>query len=144
MLLKLDENLGRSHVQLLRNAGYEADRVHDEGMSGWTDPRIWARVCDEGRFFITLDLDFADIRAFKPGSHPGILLLRTQSRSSAGVLHVLKRVLDERRLDSLLGCLAVADEIHTSFYPSPAAHQEMVGTLSLRARDSRTHIPPPP
>ena len=30
MLLKLDENLGRSHVELLRNAGYEAHRVHDQ------------------------------------------------------------------------------------------------------------------
>ena len=91
MLLKLDENLGRSHVQLLRNAGYEADRVHDEGLSGWTDSTVWKRVCDEGRFFITLDLDFADVRAFKPGSHPGILLLRTRSRSSAAVLQVLGR-----------------------------------------------------
>jgi predicted nuclease of predicted toxin-antitoxin system len=120
MLLKLDENLGRSHVQLLRNAGYEADRVHDEGMSGWTDPRIWVRVCKEGRFFITLDLDFADIRAYKPGSHPGILLLRSQSRSSSGVLQVLKRVLDERRLDSLVGCLAVADESHTRVRRPPS------------------------
>ena len=113
MLLKLDENLGRSHVQLLRNAGYEADRVHDEGLSGWTDSTVWKRVCDEGRFFITLDLDFADVRTFKPGSHPGILLLRTRSRSRAAVLQVLERVLDERRLDSLSGCLAVADETHT-------------------------------
>ena len=36
MLLKLDENLGRSHVELLRNAGHEADRVYDEGLSGQT------------------------------------------------------------------------------------------------------------
>jgi predicted nuclease of predicted toxin-antitoxin system len=68
------------------------------------------RVSDEGRFFITLDLDFADIRRYKPGSHPGILLLRTRSRSSAAVLQVLERVLNERRLESLAGCLAVADE----------------------------------
>jgi len=71
MLLKLDENLGRSHVELFRNAGYDADRVHDQGLSGWTDSAIWKRVSDEGRFFITLDLDFADIRRYKPGSHPG-------------------------------------------------------------------------
>ena len=62
MLLKLDENLGRSNVELFRNAGYDADRVHDQGLSGWTDSAIWKRVSDEGRFFITLDPDFADIR----------------------------------------------------------------------------------
>jgi predicted nuclease of predicted toxin-antitoxin system len=113
MLLKLDENLGRSHVELLRNSAYEADRVYDEGLSGWKDSAVWKRVCDEGRFFITLDLDFADVRRYKPGSHPGILLLRARSRSRVAVLKVLQRVLNEGRLDSLAGCLAVADEVHT-------------------------------
>ena len=110
MLLKLDENLGRSHVELLRSAGHDAHRVHDQGLSGWADSAVWKRVCDEGRFFITLDLDFADVRRYKPGSHPEILLLRTRSRSSAAVLQVLERVLKERRLESLAGCLAVADQ----------------------------------
>ncbi len=32
--VKLDENLGRTHVEHLRQAGYAADRVHDEGLSG--------------------------------------------------------------------------------------------------------------
>ena len=40
MLLKLDENLGRSHVEALRNAGYEADRVHDQGLSGGADSAV--------------------------------------------------------------------------------------------------------
>lgn len=32
--VKLDENLGRTHVEILRTAGYEVDRVHDQGLSG--------------------------------------------------------------------------------------------------------------
>jgi len=119
MLLKLDENLGRSHVELLRNSAYEADRVYDEGLSGWKDSAVWQRVCDEGRFFITLDLDFADVRRFKPGSHPGILLIRARNRSRVAALQVLQRVLSEGRLDSLSGCLAVADEIHTRIRRPP-------------------------
>lgn len=119
MVLKLDENLGRAHVELLRNAGHDADRVYDQGLSGWSDSAIWKRVCDEGRFFITLDLDFADIRRYMPGSHPGILLLRARSRSSAAVLYVLQRVLKERPLESLSGCLAVADENHTRLRRPP-------------------------
>jgi predicted nuclease of predicted toxin-antitoxin system len=86
MLLKLDENLGRSHIEILRNAGYETDRVHDQGMSGWADSAVWKRVCDEGRFFVTLDLDFADVRRHSPGSHPGILLLRAGNRSRTALL----------------------------------------------------------
>ena len=119
MLLKLDENLGRSHVELFRNAGHEADRVHDEGLSGESDSAVWKRVCAEGRFFITLDLDFADIRRYQPGSHHGILLLRARSRSRPAVLQVLQRVLREQQLDSLSGCLAVADETHTRIRRPP-------------------------
>jgi hypothetical protein len=70
--VKLDENLGLSAIELLRHAGYAAERVYDEGLSGAKDPVVWQRVCQEHRFFITLDLDFADIRRFPPGSHPGV------------------------------------------------------------------------
>jgi predicted nuclease of predicted toxin-antitoxin system len=68
MLVKLDENLGRSHVALLRASGYEADRVHDQGLSGEKDATVWERVGAEQRFFITIDLDFADVRQYLSGS----------------------------------------------------------------------------
>lgn len=32
--VKLDENLACAHMDLLRHAGYDADRVYDEGLSG--------------------------------------------------------------------------------------------------------------
>ena len=117
--VKLDENLGLSHVELLRKAGYEADRVHDQGFSGAPDTEVWMRVCSEGRFFITLDLDFSDVRQYKPGTHAGILLIRSRNRSRSMVSEVLSRVIAERKLDSLYGCLAVADESFTRIrYPS--------------------------
>ena len=87
MLVKLDENLGRSHVALLLEAGYQTDRVHDQGLSGAADPVVWERVSSEGRFFITMDLGFADVRRYKPGSHPGILLLRARNRSRPLMAH---------------------------------------------------------
>ena len=49
MLVKLDENLGLSHVALLLEAGHQADRVHDQGLSGEADPVVWERVSSEGR-----------------------------------------------------------------------------------------------
>ena len=48
--VKLDENLARAHVDRLRQAGYDADRVHDEGLSGAADERVWERVCAEGGY----------------------------------------------------------------------------------------------
>ena len=119
MRIKLDENLGRTHTALLQQAGYEADRVHDEGLSGVSDSALWEHVCEEDRFFITLDLDFADVRRFPPGSHPGILLLRPHHRSRDAVTRILNRFLREHALESLQGCLAIADEAHTRIRRRP-------------------------
>jgi len=63
----------------------------------------------EGRFFITLDLGFSDVRRYPPGSHPGILLLRPRSNSRAMTSEILARVLDNPGLDALRGAVAVAD-----------------------------------
>lgn len=107
--VKLDENLGQAHLDLLERAGYSADRVTDEGLSGQPDEVIWQRACAEGRFFVTLDLDFSDVRKYAPGTHPGVLLIRARSRSRSAVLDVLSRVVREHPLETLAGCLAVAD-----------------------------------
>lgn len=109
----MDENLGQRHVELFRKGGYEADSVHDEGLSGAADSALWKRVCEEDRLLVTLDADFSDVRRFPLGSHPGILLMRSKSNSSRLVLAILARVLREQGLESIRGCLAVADEMHT-------------------------------
>lgn len=109
LLVKLDENLGLSHAELVRQAGHSVDRVTDEGLSGAGDPVVWQRGVAEGRFFITLDLDFADVRQFPPGTHPGLLLLRPRSNGRAAVTEVLERVLRDYPLDTLQGCFVVAD-----------------------------------
>ena len=113
MRIKLDENLGRPHVALLERHEYEADRVFDQGLSGIEDTGLWARVRRDDHFLITLDLGFSDVRRYRPGTHPGILLLRPRRKGRSAVSHVLRRVLTERRLETLAGCLAVADESRT-------------------------------
>jgi predicted nuclease of predicted toxin-antitoxin system len=109
-LVKLDEHLGKAHLQLLRGGSYDVDTVLGERLAGASDELLWSRVVADGRFLITLDLDFSDVRRFPPGTHPGILLVRAHSTSSAAVLDVLRRVVAERPLEELRGCLAVADE----------------------------------
>lgn len=113
MLVKLDENLARAHVEVIVDAGHTGERVTDELLSGAPDAVVWQRACAEGRFFITLDLDFSDVRRYPPGTHPGILLLRPRNTGRAAVLAVLSRVVREQGLETLKGCLAVADEQRT-------------------------------
>ena len=117
--VKLDENLSASHQQLLISSGYDADRVTDEGLSGADDSVVWARVVTEQRFFITLDLDFADVRRFGPGTHPGILLIRPKTRGAKAVLEILTRVLSEYPLTTLAGSFVVANPDHTRIRRPP-------------------------
>lgn len=76
MRAKLDESMPTEAAGILRSAGWECDTVHDEGLSGEQDSRI-AEVCRaEARVLFTIDLDFADIRAYPPRDYVGIVVLR--------------------------------------------------------------------
>jgi predicted nuclease of predicted toxin-antitoxin system len=111
--IKIDENLAQAHRRILEAAGLDVADVHDERLAGASDHVLWSHVCEEGRFLVTLDTDFSDIRQFLPGSHPGILLMRTTHPSVSAVSMILHRVLEERDLASVAGCLIVADEMRT-------------------------------
>lgn len=76
MKIKLDENLPVRLVTALSQLGHEVDTVPSEGLAGQEDASIWKTSQAAGCFFITQDLDFSDVRDFRPGNHPGILLLR--------------------------------------------------------------------
>ena len=121
MKIKLDENLSKSHKRQLQAAGHDVVDVHDEGLSGAADEVVWQAVCAEKRFLITMDHDFADVRRLVPGSHAGLLLLRTTHPSAAVAGAIVGRVLRETDdLKHLEGCLAVADETRTRVRRPPA------------------------
>jgi predicted nuclease of predicted toxin-antitoxin system len=111
--IKIDENLAAAHKLLPAQAGHDVADVHDEGLRGASDKALWQHGCTERRFLVTLDHDFSDVRRLPPGGHPGILLVRTAHPSRNLVATVLRRVLGEVVLDTLAGCLVVADEGRT-------------------------------
>lgn len=76
MKLKLDENLPESLLSELSALGHDVDNVRLEGLGGQSDPNIWRAAQREERFLITQDLDFSDVREFKPGTHHGLMLVR--------------------------------------------------------------------
>ena len=109
MKVKIDENLSRAHGLVLEQAGHDVADVFQEQLAGAKDEVLWSHVSAEGRFLITLDIDFSDVREFAPGTHAGILLVRTTHPSISTVSAILRRVLAETGLDALAGCLAVAE-----------------------------------
>ena len=79
MKLKLDENLPESLVQALSALGHDTDNVRLEGIVGHDDSDVWKAAQASGRFLITQDLDFSDVRQFAPGTHQGLMLVRLRT-----------------------------------------------------------------
>ena len=108
MRLKVDEDLPRVAVEMLRDRGYEVLSVVEQGMAGLKDPDLWQAVQAEQRFLVTADKGFADIRFHAPGTHAGVLLLRPDQDGVRPVIELLRRVLASYDLAALGEAVTVA------------------------------------
>ena len=107
---KVDENLPTQAAALLADAGHDAMTVADQHMVGQPDANI-AEICRrEGQVVVTLDLDFADIRAYQPGDYAGIIVLRLARLDKPRVLSVLRRLLPVLEHEPLRGKLWIVEE----------------------------------
>ena len=98
MKIKLDENLPESLLHELATLGHEVDNVRLEGIAGKPDPDVWRAAQNAGRFLVTQDLDFSDIRKFAPGTHHGLLLVRLRV---PGRLALARRIAEAFRNENL-------------------------------------------
>jgi predicted nuclease of predicted toxin-antitoxin system len=96
---KTDENLPLEAATTLRGSGFDVETVWDESLSGADDEMIANIVRAEARILLTLDLDFANIRAYPPEQHPGIIVLRLKTQDKLTIVAYLRRLvaaLEER------------------------------------------------
>jgi predicted nuclease of predicted toxin-antitoxin system len=107
MQIKVDEDLPPVVARRLESRGYDAMTVLEQGMGGWKDPQIWQAVQAEGRFLVTADKGFADIRKHPPGAHKGVLLLRPDEDGIRPLLELLESVLNTIDLNQLEATVAV-------------------------------------
>jgi predicted nuclease of predicted toxin-antitoxin system len=110
MRFKVDENLPVEVAELIRAAGHDALTVPEQNLGGHPDRAIADTVRKEKRAFITLDLDFADIRTFPPGEYSGLIVLRLAMQDKPRVLRVIERVILLLNSEPLAGTLWVVDE----------------------------------
>ena len=111
MRIKLDENLPEGLAELLRSAKYDVATALEENLGGAKDPVVTAAVKQEGRLFMTYDLDFADIRKHPPGSHGGIVVFRLQDQRWRVLEMPARRLIESGLLERLHGRLAIVDEV---------------------------------
>lgn len=106
--LKIDENLPGEIAELLHSHGYDALTVGDQGWKGIADDELWGRVQGEGRWLVTADKEFADLRRYPPGGHSGLVLLRSSEESRADYLRLASSVLQRVKLGEIGGAVVVA------------------------------------
>jgi predicted nuclease of predicted toxin-antitoxin system len=108
--IKLDENLPYRLVEVLNGLGHDTDTVKDEGIIGSDDPTVWDAAQTSGRFFITQDLDFSDIRRFMPGTHHGLLLLRLHDPGREALFRRIRLLYETEEVESWRRCFVVMTE----------------------------------
>lgn len=108
MKVKLDENIPvRLTGVLTTTAGHEVDTVATEGLRGMPDADVWSAASKGDRFLITQDLDFSDVRRFKPGTHAGLLLVRLREPGANALVSRIRGVVEGEGLETLARCFVV-------------------------------------
>ena len=108
MRIKLDENIPNSLVDVLTSLDHDVDTVIAEGIKGHSDDSVWAAAQETQRFLITQDLDFSDLRKFKPGNHHGILLVRLSMPSRDALFKRIEHLFETENVEPWRGCFVVA------------------------------------
>jgi len=110
MEFKVDENLTVEVADLLRQIDYDAITVLEQHLGGSSDPDIVSVCQKEGRVLITLDTDFADIRAYPPAQFPGLIVLRLHRQDKQHVLAVIDRLIPLLSSEPLKHLLWILEE----------------------------------
>ncbi len=107
---KLDENLPRRVEPALGGLGHNVETALSENLAGAIDPRLLAACIAEDRILVTLDLDFANIREYPPGTHRGIWVLRPSQQTFDAVLQLALSGVKLAAVERTSGQLWVIDE----------------------------------
>lgn len=110
MKIKLDENLPERLVAELRLLGHNVNTVRTEQLAGHRDDEVWQAAQRAGRFLITQDLDFSDLRRFTPGTHAGLLLVRLAPPGREALVARVAMLFATEPIEQWRGCLIVATD----------------------------------
>ncbi|WP_373479880.1 DUF5615 family PIN-like protein [Geminocystis sp.] len=90
-----DMGVSQTVINTLRNDGYDAIHLRDEGLQTLPDDNIILKAKDEGRIILTFDLDFGELLAFSGDSLPSVIIFRLEKANPDYVLSKLNPVLEE-------------------------------------------------
>ena len=111
MKVKLDENLPAGLAKILTSLGHDADTAPAEGLAGREDAEVWEAAQVAGRFLITQDLDFSDVRRYAPGTHHGLLLVRLREPGRQALTRRVAALFRLEQVERWQRCFVVATDV---------------------------------
>jgi predicted nuclease of predicted toxin-antitoxin system len=108
--IKLNENIGRRGLELLRAHGHDVMTVMDQGLGGAADEALFEVCAAEGRTLVTLDHDFGQVTRFPPEKSAGVVVLEVGPRASLqSITGRLREFLAVSREHSVAGSLWIVE-----------------------------------
>lgn len=110
MKFLLDMGLAQSTAAFLRDQGYDAVHLREEGLQRLPDEEIIEKARLEERVIITHDLDFGRLMALSDSRLPSVITLRLASMQPTHVNFYLSEVLDRFTVELEAGVLVSVNE----------------------------------
>ncbi len=105
-----DMGVSMTVVRNLREAGYEAIHLREEGLQRLPDPEIVEKARQEERIILTFDLDFGDLLAASSEPLPSVIIFRLQNTLPSFVSARLLEVLSECSEDLETGAIVMVED----------------------------------
>ncbi|MEL7054477.1 MAG: DUF5615 family PIN-like protein [Cyanobacteria bacterium J06588_5] len=97
-------------VDVLRNQGYDATHISEEGLFRMRDAEILEKARQEERIVLTFDLDFADLLAASVATLPSTVIFRLKKTRPDFVSSRLLSVLSDCKGDLESGALVTIED----------------------------------
>lgn len=101
-----DENVAKSVVHALRNAGFDIKDIKEENLHSLPDKDIMQIAFNEDRIIITHDKDFQSTAA----KHKGVILLRFKDQRPENVIKLLLPIIKSNLKNKLANNITVISE----------------------------------
>ena len=111
MKFLLDQNVSPALIDLLSEAGHEAEHVRGLGLSEASDGEVLAATSVAGAVLVSSDTDFGELLARSNAGEPSVILLRRQDgRRASEVAGLILANLDAVAQDLDEGAVVVLDD----------------------------------
>jgi len=96
---------------LLNVKGYDTIHVKTSGLSCTKDPQLFIFAQQEQRTIISRDLGWADIKAYPPNTHCGLIVLRFSFEATAiDIRQVVEQFIDRVDISEIVGAIVIVDK----------------------------------